>query len=282
MSSRQFPVRNSTRQGGLLSPYLFTVYVDGLSQGLTGTGLGCGIGNVTINHISYADDFCLMTSTIFAIKKLLKICQEYAKEHSIIFNPGKTVCQGFMPYSYDILRPRIEFCGKNIQWCDGVKYLGYDVSCRNRDASELERRRRDIYIRANVITSRFGRCSELVKRYLFNTYFSSIYCMSMWCPKNDALVKKLKVAYNDAFRGLFNVSTRASVSEKFLYYNIDTFEICRRKAVFSLLTRVSRSDNTLLQAIYQSSAFSCSSIVHEWKRLLLRNPDATIDTFYNL
>lgn len=55
--SSPFPVRNSCRQGGLLSPYLFAIYVDRLSEKLSESGLGCHIGNIIINHLSFADDF---------------------------------------------------------------------------------------------------------------------------------------------------------------------------------------------------------------------------------
>ena len=38
-TSRLFNASNRVRQGGILSPYLFTVYVDGLSNTLNNVGI---------------------------------------------------------------------------------------------------------------------------------------------------------------------------------------------------------------------------------------------------
>ena len=39
--SRGFSVSNGVRQGGVLSPYLFAVYLDGLLEELSNSGVGC-------------------------------------------------------------------------------------------------------------------------------------------------------------------------------------------------------------------------------------------------
>jgi len=36
------------RQGGVLSPVLFAVYIDGIIDKLEGVGLGCWLGNVLL------------------------------------------------------------------------------------------------------------------------------------------------------------------------------------------------------------------------------------------
>ena len=43
-------------QAGLLSPYLFNVYVDGLSEQLKLCNVGCNVNGHLINHTEYADD----------------------------------------------------------------------------------------------------------------------------------------------------------------------------------------------------------------------------------
>lgn len=196
-------------------------------------------------------------------------------QYNITFNPSKTVCQCFARRSYNLSRPRVMFCGKSVVWKDDVSYLGYTISCWDRDTSELQRRRREVYMRANLIATKFRCCSELVKKYLFNTYFGNIYCMSLWCPVKRALLDKVKVAYNDAFRNLFSYSRKSSASAMFSQNRVDNFTARRRKAAFSLLTRVASSSNVLISAVYNSRAFSCSSITKSWQLLLLGSEDAT-------
>jgi len=49
-------VSNGVKQGGVLSPLLFTVYIDVLLKDLADAGLGCHIGNVYCGSLGYADD----------------------------------------------------------------------------------------------------------------------------------------------------------------------------------------------------------------------------------
>ena len=52
--SAKFKVTNGVRQGGILSPYLFNVYVDELSEEVNKCNVGCNLNGLLINHIMYA------------------------------------------------------------------------------------------------------------------------------------------------------------------------------------------------------------------------------------
>ena len=67
--SNTLSVSNGVRQGGLLSPYLFNVYMDGLSTLLTETG--CMAGEIAVNHLMYADDIVPMSPSATGLQKLL-------------------------------------------------------------------------------------------------------------------------------------------------------------------------------------------------------------------
>ena len=59
--SESFHVSNGVRQGGILSSYLFNVYIDDLSSRLNGLSIGCVLGDLFINHLMYADDLVLIS-----------------------------------------------------------------------------------------------------------------------------------------------------------------------------------------------------------------------------
>ena len=49
--SDSFNVSNGIRQGSVLSPYLFAVYMNDLSSELNKVNAGCTVGNLKLNHI---------------------------------------------------------------------------------------------------------------------------------------------------------------------------------------------------------------------------------------
>ena len=88
--TQQFDVTNGVRQGGVLSPLLFSVYVDDLLEKLKNNGIGCHIGHHFVGALGYADDIILLCPTAYGLMKMIKICEDYANEHSILFNGKKS------------------------------------------------------------------------------------------------------------------------------------------------------------------------------------------------
>ena len=82
VTSSYFNVTNGVRQGGILSPYLFTLYVNDLSEILCNVPCGLHVHNVLINHLFYADDLCVMTSSPSGLQTLLDTCLRYANANS--------------------------------------------------------------------------------------------------------------------------------------------------------------------------------------------------------
>ena len=58
--SNVFPLMNGVKQGGCLSPMLFTLYLDGLIQKLKHSGIGCHIGRTTVESLDM-----LMTGLLY-------------------------------------------------------------------------------------------------------------------------------------------------------------------------------------------------------------------------
>ena len=81
--SQPFSVSNGVRQGGVLSPFLFNVYMDDLSIILSRS---TAIGDTVINHLMYDNDHVLIASSSSGLQKLIDECSTYGSAHDIKYN----------------------------------------------------------------------------------------------------------------------------------------------------------------------------------------------------
>ena len=86
---------NGVRQGGILSPYLFNLYINELCYKLSSCNVGCNFNGEMINNIAYADNMSLLSPSPKGLQKLIDICEEYGKKYNIIFNPKRSMCMCF-------------------------------------------------------------------------------------------------------------------------------------------------------------------------------------------
>ena len=103
--SDYFYVSNGVRQGAILSPKLFSVYVNDLSDYLVKSQIGCQIVNVCVNHIMYADEICLMAPSPAALQKLINICYDFSLHNNPTFNSSKSFCMVFKLRLYKLSCP---------------------------------------------------------------------------------------------------------------------------------------------------------------------------------
>ena len=90
-----FNVSNGVRQGGVLSPKLFAIYIDDLTNELTLYKSGCYINKQCMNHVIYVDDICFLAPSAIGLQQILDVCFSFSICNGIIFNPVKSVCVAF-------------------------------------------------------------------------------------------------------------------------------------------------------------------------------------------
>ena len=105
MRSSFVNISNCVRQSGILSPKLFSVYMDDLSNLLISFGVGCFLNNVCFNHVFYADDVCLMAPCAIALQELLNICHRCSTISDLNINALKSFCVAFILKSFTLSFP---------------------------------------------------------------------------------------------------------------------------------------------------------------------------------
>ena len=82
--SEYFSVLTGTKQGGVLSPRFFTLYIDELLRRLRDKDIGCHIIKLFLACLLYADDMCLIAPSRGAMQEMLNICEEFCEEFCLL------------------------------------------------------------------------------------------------------------------------------------------------------------------------------------------------------
>ena len=89
-SSRKVSIRQGVRQGGILSPFLYSVFVDELLDLLVSSRYGACIGDVYVGAPMFADDLALVSESPTVLQRMLDIVSSYAKKWRYRFNASKS------------------------------------------------------------------------------------------------------------------------------------------------------------------------------------------------
>ena len=135
MRSDPFKITNGTRQGSVISPVLFSVYLDDLLAELRKLQLGCHIGGYWLGACGYADDLILLAPSRDVLQRMLEVCESYASEHNLVFSTdpepakSKTKCMYFCGRVGGRVRypAPLYLDGKALPWVETADHLGHTL-----------------------------------------------------------------------------------------------------------------------------------------------------------
>jgi hypothetical protein len=88
--SRRYQVEQGVKQGSLISPHLYKLYINDLLIDIEGSGLGTNIGSIFTGCPTCADDVTLLANDIHQVQPLLDAAKNYADTHGYQLHPNKT------------------------------------------------------------------------------------------------------------------------------------------------------------------------------------------------
>ena len=127
--SEEFEIPLGTKQGGILSPKFFSLYVDDLIKLLRKRGIGWHLLELFVACIMFADDLALVAPSRTDLQKMINICTEYCGKFCLEFNSKKSKVMTFGKCLSSSAPLTIN--GENVEFVHELKYLGTMISSGN-------------------------------------------------------------------------------------------------------------------------------------------------------
>ena len=207
-----FLVTAGVRQGGVLSPDLYSIYVDELIHILQSSGIGCHISSTFAAALFYADDMCILAPSMKGLQRLLIICGQYCARWDIGLNAKKTKNMFFGKKLAPV--HKLTLNSAEIEWVHEWKYLGFILRSGPRFSCSVKEKLKSFYRSLNGILRVEGRSDDMILLRLIETHCLPIltYGVEVIHLTQRDERRSLRVAYNSVFRKIFGYRIFESVS----------------------------------------------------------------------
>ena len=220
-----FCITAGVRQGGILSPDFYCLYVEDLIAILKTKDVGCYILSVFLAALIYADDVAILSPSVKGLSILLDACNNYCIEWDICLNARKSKLLYFGKKCTDLFVPSLN--GTPIEWVDKCNYLGVCLVSGQRFKCSVSDRIKQYYKCANAIFRVEGRSDDLTMLRLVETHCIPVltYGIEVADSLDHRERSKIRAAYNSIFRQIFGYRTFESVTDLQLSLARPTWEM---------------------------------------------------------
>ena len=121
------PSEIGLRQGCVLSPLLFNIYIDDMKNIFTGDCDPVDLDGTLINHLLYADDLIVMSNTSGGLKRSLEKIEEFCSIWKLTINIDKSKCMVFNAQGRLMKNETFNIAGQDLEFAQQFCYLGIDI-----------------------------------------------------------------------------------------------------------------------------------------------------------
>jgi len=236
--SSLFTITFGVRQGSVLSPILFSFYLNDLANTCAGINL--------TYIILYADDILLIAPSVTALENLLHICEVELQWLDMAINIKKSCCLRIGPRADAVCSHISSLSGLYLKWVNEIRYLGIFVVKSKHFKCSLDYAKRSFYRAANAIFGKIGRIAseEITLQLLYSKCVPVLLYGLEACPLNKSAIRSLDFVIDRFFMKLFKTN------------NINTVRLCQIQFGCQLPSAIiQKRTDTFLNKIYAESAY---------------------------
>ena len=224
--SNSFHVLCGTKQGGILSPDFFAIYINDLIAILKKMGIGCHIINYFIACLLFADDMSLIAPTREALQRLLDVCASYCLQFCLKFNIAKTKVMVFGRLSRSLsLLERISINGELIEYVEKCKYLGYYLVSHDHFKISVQEDLRGFFASVNSILTCVQKPREnVLMQLLYSNCVPKLTYGAAIKDLTSSEKNQFSVAVNNAIRRIFGFRCWQSIRQIREFYHFRSIE----------------------------------------------------------
>jgi Reverse transcriptase (RNA-dependent DNA polymerase) len=206
-----FKLECGVRQGGVISPFFFEIFIDDIIVNVVNVKSGCYINRACLSIILYADDMLLLAPSVESLQKLVTICSMELAALDMSIN-GKSLCVTHMR-----IGPRFnKHCAnisiqdsQELNWVKSCRYLGVTVESASHFKCNITEAKKSFYRSFNAIFGRVGRIANenvtvelLIKKCLPTLLFAFEVC-----PLTKSDIRTLDYVVDSALKNIVDTNS---------------------------------------------------------------------------
>jgi hypothetical protein len=220
-----FQLTCGVRQGGVLSPYLFSVFVDDIFYVVQNSQSGCHFGNLSFGIFMYADDIMLLAPSLSSLQHLTLTVERFLLDCGMTLNVKKSCCMRVGPRYKDECQSICTPSGDCIPWVDSLRYLGTHMTAAKKFTISLTENVKSYYRSFNIISSQLkGNASEecYIKLLYSKCLPVLIYGLEV-CALKNCQIRHLDFLTRRTLMRIFKTSSPDIIDECMVYFNVQLF-----------------------------------------------------------
>ena len=248
VKSSIFTISNGVRQGAVLSPTLFNIYIDNIYDILRSSGFGCKINDTYFGCFAYADDLALLSPSRAALQNMVTICSSFFSEHGIQISTNPDIRKTktkVLAFGAEYMLQNIYLNDRPLPYVDSWHHLGHLIHTDESTSHDIEEKRREFISKIHSFRQEFGDQDPIVFFTLIRSYFLHFYCSQLW-DLHSVEIDKLWSCWHKIIKTSYELpfpTHRYLLHELVPYDHIKTLLI---KRFIKFQRKIELSDNPLI------------------------------------